>query len=118
MNVHESKRVANDLARSVVVVLIVEAVNTLRVVRQSQCDVFGESLLHKAIDRIVHRRNFIASGAANEQKRNFSRVFLQISDRRKSLERFGSFSLSIIRQLDVHEGVETNQATDERHLTV
>src|SRR5213592_1906996 len=64
VNLHESKRVANDLARSFVVILIVEGVNALGVIRQSERDVSRQRLFRKTIDRIVHRRNFIASGAA------------------------------------------------------
>src|SRR5262245_22747458 len=116
MKLHESKRATNDLTRSFVVILIVERMNALRVICQSERDVSGQGLFHKAIDRIVHRRNFIASGAANEQRRNFVRIFLEISYRRKILKDLRRFSLSIIRLLNVHEGVEGNETTHEGHL--
>jgi hypothetical protein len=50
MKLHKRKRATNNLSRSVVIVLIVEAVNTHRVIGQSERDVSRESLFHKAID--------------------------------------------------------------------
>src|SRR5262249_10860668 len=106
MKLHESKRATDNLTRSFVVILIVERVNPLRVIRQSERDVSGQRLFDETIDRIVHCRNFIMSGAANEQRRNLAWIFLEKDYRRKSLNGVRAFSLSIIRLLNVHEGIE------------
>src|SRR5215468_4033328 len=106
MKLHELKRATNDLTRSFVVILIVERVNALRVICKGERDVSGQSFCYKTINRIVHRWNFIAPGTANEQRRNFARIFLEISYRRESLKGLRRFGLSIIRLLNVHESVE------------
>jgi hypothetical protein len=72
------------ISRDLRLVLMVERVNALRVIRQSERDVSGQGLRHKTIDRIIHHWNFITPGAANEQRRNFPRIFLEVSHRRKS----------------------------------
>src|SRR5262249_43601146 len=116
MKLHESKRVTNNLTRSFIVILIVERVNALRMICQSECDVSRQGFCHKTIDRIVHCWNLITTGAANEQRRNLARIFLEISYGRESLKGLRRFGLSIIRLLNVHEGVEGDEATHERHL--
>src|SRR4030095_4200280 len=72
MYLHESNRAANDLARSVIVVLIVETMNALWMVHQSELDVFGQRHFHKAINRVIHRGNFVTPGTANEHRRNLA----------------------------------------------
>jgi hypothetical protein len=76
MILHERNRAVNDLARSIVIVLIVETVNALRMIHQGERDVFREGFTHEAVDRIVHRWNFIASGAGDEHRGNLSWIRL------------------------------------------
>ena len=76
---------SDNLPGPLVVVLVVETVNTLRMIDEGQGGVFGQCFGHKAIDRIKHRWNFIVPGAGNEHWRDFARIGLQVSDRRKDL---------------------------------
>jgi hypothetical protein len=43
------------ISRDLRLVLMVERVNALRVIRQSERDVSGQGLRHKTIDRIIHQ---------------------------------------------------------------
>ena len=99
---------SDNLPGPLVVVLVVETVNTLRMIDEGQGGVFGQCFGHKAIDRIKHRWNFIVPGAGNEHWRDFARIGLQVSDRRKRFDRFRLLCLTVVRLLDVHKGVEAN----------
>src|SRR6266498_3353041 len=116
MYLHESNRAANDLARSIIVILIVETMHALRMVHQSELDVFGQRPFHKAIDRVIHRWNFVMPGTANEHRRNFARVLFEIGDWGKSSESFRGVSLAVVRLLYVHEGIKADQTTHERSV--
>ena len=74
MNLDELNRFPNNLARSFVIILIVETVNALRVIGKIERYVFGKRFANKTVNRIVHRRDLIASGASNKDRRDLIRV--------------------------------------------
>ena len=74
MNLDELNGFANNLARSFVIILIVETVNALRMIGKIKRYVFGKRFANKTVNRIVHRRDLIASGASNKDRRDLIRV--------------------------------------------
>ena len=81
MCLHELNDSLNDFAGSRIIILIVKTVNTPGVVRKIQTDVFIDRFLYKAIDRIVHGRNFIETAPCHKGWWNFGAVRFEISDR-------------------------------------
>jgi hypothetical protein len=55
------------ISRDLRLVLMVERVNALRVIRQSERDVSGHGLRYKTIDRIIHHWNFITARPMNNR---------------------------------------------------
>src|SRR6266850_1996999 len=96
MSLDELDRFANNLARPSVIILIVETVNALGVIGKIKCYVFANRLVDETVNRIIHSRNFIASGASYEHRRNFIRILFKVSYGRKSLDGFRRFGLLVV----------------------
>ena len=96
VRLHECNRATNNLPGSVIIILIVEAVHTLGMIRESQRNVSSQCLVYKTINRILHCWDLVAAGARNKDRRNLARILLEISDRREGAERLCLFGLTVI----------------------
>src|SRR5258705_12649304 len=95
MNIDELNRFANNPARSFVIILIVETVNALRMIGKIKRYVFGKRFANKPVNRIVHRRDLIASGASNKDRRDIIRGPCYISYLMKLANRVRLFTLPV-----------------------
>src|ERR1700755_3539271 len=77
---HKSNRALNNFTRAFIVSLIIKTVNALRMVSNGQGDIFGEGFADEAINRIVHCRNCVESGAGDKNRRDFLGIFCQVID--------------------------------------
>src|SRR5215471_1167691 len=62
-------RLADNLSRPLIVILIVEAVYSRRMVGKVERDALNQRVLNKAVDRIKHGRDLIVSRAREEKRR-------------------------------------------------
>ena len=76
MSFHELKCGSNNLTRSVIVILIIKAVHTLRMIGETEGNVSREGFFSKSINRIIHRRHLISTGSRDEDWRDLTRVFV------------------------------------------